>query len=122
MTGTPPRCNGISFESLGRHGGSTVVTLKALGRDVLPANGSSARDTGVFPPIWTHWKQADAAFEVAYTSKHPYAKLTSKISISSDVGLPTGTASAPMADSRHKVGTRMPEKRWCPEYTCVIGT
>jgi hypothetical protein len=33
-----------------RHGGSAVVTLKALGRDVLPANGNSARDSGVIPP------------------------------------------------------------------------
>jgi hypothetical protein len=28
----------------------------------------------VFPPTWTHWKPADAAFEVAYTAKHRYAK------------------------------------------------
>ena len=73
-------------------------------------------------PNLDRWKQADAAFKVAYTSKHPYAKLTSKISTSSNAGLPTGPALAPMADSRHKVGTRMPEKRWCPEYTWVIGT
>jgi hypothetical protein len=68
-----------------------------------PSNRNSARDSGVFPPIGTHWKQADAAFEVAYISKHLYAKLTSKISTSSNVGLPTGTASAPVADTRHKV-------------------
>ena len=105
-----------------RHAGSVAVTLKALGRDVLRANRSFAWESGVLAPIRTHWKQADAAFEVAYTSKHPYAKLTSKISTSRNVGLPTRTASAPFADRRHNVGTRMPEKRWCPEYTCVIGT
>ena len=100
-----------------RHAGSVAVTLKALGRDVLRANGSFAWESGVLPPIRTHWKQADAAFEVGYSSKHPYAKLTSKISTSSNAGLPTGPELGPMADSRHKVGTRMPEKRWCPEYT-----
>ena len=51
------------------------MTLKALGRDVLPANGNSARDSRVFRPIWIHWKQADAAFEVAYTSKTPLCKV-----------------------------------------------
>jgi hypothetical protein len=51
-----------------------------------------------------------------------HAKLTSKISASSNVGFATGTPSAPMANSRHKVGTRIPEKRWCPESTCAIGT
>jgi hypothetical protein len=36
--------------------------------------------------------------------------LTPKISTSSNAGLPAGTASAPKADSRRKVGTGMPER------------
>lgn len=40
-----------------------------------------------------------------------YSKWAPKISTSSSGGFATGTPSAPMLNSRHKVGTRIPEKR-----------
>jgi len=40
-----------------------------------------------------------------------YSKWASKISKSRSEGFATGIPSAPMLNSRHKVGTRIPEKR-----------
>ena len=49
-----------------------------------------------------------------------YSNVASKISTSRSGGFAIGTPSAPTVNNRHKVGTRIPEKRWCPENIWAI--
>lgn len=51
------------------------------------------------------------ASPLEHRPKTAYSKWASKISTSRSEGFATGTPFAPILNSRHKVGTRIPEKR-----------
>ena len=59
-------------------------------------------------------------FRTGTLSTGLYSNTASKISMSTKGGFAINAPSAPIFSSRHRVGTMIPEKRWCPENTCAI--